>query len=341
MTRPLVALLCLPLAAACDRTPPPATHEHAAAAPAAVYQCSMHPQIVRSEPGICPICAMALQRVDQAASAALPVPDHAAVTLSPERQQAIGVTRAAVETRALTRTLRLAATVANDTALYEALVEYREAVRTRGALGRSTLREAGTGADALVRAAALKLRRLGLAERDLAALAEVDPTTLVLPGPQVWVYARVFEEDAGLVTPGLPLVVEDPATGRTYASTVFAVDPLVAPDTRTVRVRALVPTPDADLRPEAYVIATLHVPLGRALAVPREAVLDSGTRAIAFVASGDTLTPREVRLGRTADGWVEVLDGLAAGEEVVTSANFLIDSESRLKAALAAFGGTP
>jgi Cu(I)/Ag(I) efflux system membrane fusion protein len=87
------------------------------------------------------------------------------------------------------------------------------------------------------------------------------------------------------------------------------------------------------------VIATIQVPLGDRLAIPRAALLYAGARRLAFVVTDGThFDPREVTIGRTAGDWVEVLDGVAAGERVVTSANFLIDSESRVKAAVAAFG---
>jgi Cu(I)/Ag(I) efflux system membrane fusion protein len=343
-------LLLAPLVlGACDRDAPPA-HEHGGAADhaaedvaphQALYQCPMHPQIVRTEPGTCPICGMTLKRVDDLERGASTVAGRAPFVLSAERQQLIGVTRAPVEVRPLTREIRAAATVANDPALYAGLIEYREALRSRGVLRSTSLDEAVTGSDALVRAAALKLRRLGLGERDVAALASLDPTTFILPGPKVWVYARIFEDDAPLVKPGMPLRIEIPSEpGRTVTSTVFAIDPVVAPESRTVRVRALVATPDADLRPDAYVTAVFEVPLGEHLAIPRSAVLDAGARRIVFVVSDDgRFTPREVRLGRVADGYYEVLDGVAAGEQVVTSANFLIDSESRIKAAVGAFGG--
>lgn len=343
--RVLVLAMGLGLLAACDRTTPPPSHDHAGeTARAPVYQCPMHPQIIRHEPGTCPICGMTLQRVDDTGMGSLSVPGHAAFVLAPERQQAIGVTRAPVERRMLTREIRTAARVANDPSLYAALIEYREAARTRGALRSAALRDPAVGGDGLVRAAALKLRRMGIGERELAALADVDPTTFILPGSRVWVYAEVFEGDAPLVTPGMPVEVAVPSQpDRSYASTVFAIDPTVSPERRTVRVRALVPTPDASLRPDTYVTATFHVPLGEHLAVPRGAVLDSGRQRLVFVVSDDgRFTPREVTLGPAADGWIAVLDGVAEGEQVVTSANFLVDSESRLRSAVAAFGaGAP
>lgn len=338
----LVLVLALPLAACGDRpAEAPPTAPATASATGPVYQCAMHPQIVRHEPGTCPICGMALQRVDAGGHATheAAVPGRAGFTLSPERQQLIGVTRATVAVRPLVREIRTAATIANDPALYQTLIEYREAVRTRGAIRKSPLRETHDGAETLVAAALLKLHRLGIDERALAAIAGIDPTTLILPGPRAWVYAQLYEEDAPLVTPGTMMTVDVPSfPGRRLEAPVLAVDPLVNPISRTVRARALVATPAADLRPDTYVTATLRAPLGEVLAAPREAVLDSGTRRIVFVVADDRFTPREVALGRLAEGYYEVLGGLEAGEQVVTSANFLIDSESRFQAAVAAFG---
>jgi Cu(I)/Ag(I) efflux system membrane fusion protein len=120
---------------------------------------------------------------------------------------------------------------------------------------------------------------------------------------------------------------------------VAAVDPILSAASRTARVRARVATPDESLRLETFVHARIEVSLGELLAVPEEAVLHTGDHAVVFVVEGEgTFEPRSVRLGRDAAGYYEVLSGLAEGERVVTSANFLIDSESRFRAALAAFG---
>jgi multidrug efflux pump subunit AcrA (membrane-fusion protein) len=284
---------------------------------------------------------MTLQRVDDVGVES-GVPGHVAFTLPMERQQLIGVTQGTAEVRPLTRELRTAATVADDPGLYEAWIEYREALRTRGAL-RGGIQEGAASGDALVRAAALKLRRQGVGDREIATLAELDPTTFILPGARMWIYAQVFEEDAPLLRAGMPVSIEVPSEpGRTLTSAVLAIDPTVSPESRTVRVRALVNTPDAGLRPGTFVTATFDVPLGDRLAIPREAVLDAGMQRLVFVVTdGTRFEPRAVTLGRRADDFVEVLAGVAAGERVVTSANFLIDSESRLKAAVAAFGAAP
>jgi RND family efflux transporter MFP subunit len=157
------------------------------------------------------------------------------------------------------------------------------------------------------------------------------------------VYAQVYEHELGLVRVGQPVVVTVPSMpGRTYEARLVAIDPIIDPMTRSARVRALVATPEAELRPETFVQMTIDVPLGDRLSIPEDAVLDTGTRQIVFVASGEgTFEPRAVQLGLDAQGYYEVLGGLTEGEEVVTSANFLIDSESRFRSALTAARRVP
>lgn len=355
-----------------DRAPTEGEAPHAEPKARATYQCAMHPQIVAHEPGLCPICQMALQRIDEApapepvagsAASAVrsgdeehaasrreegesvvgAVPGRAPFDLSIERQQKIGVTRAPVETRALQVDVRAFGRVAYDPALYQAVVEYRGALRSRGRIGGGALPDARTGADSLVRAVELKLRQQGLSKAQIDAFASAprDPVELLLPGDAVWIYAQVHEHEAGLVAPGQAMTITaDSHPGRTFSATVAAVDSILDPTTRTLRVRALVPTPGADLRPESFVDAKIHVPLGEQLAVPEEAVLDTGDHRIVFVVKGEgRFEPRSVTLGRDAEGYTEVLAGLDPGEEVVTSANFLIDSESRFRSAVAAFHG--
>jgi Cu(I)/Ag(I) efflux system membrane fusion protein len=330
-------------------TMPAAEHAHTRAH-APRYQCSMHPQIVSDRPGTCPICHMDLQLVAEEPAAAEPasdVPGHAPFTLSTERRQLIGVTTATVERRKLDLVIRTVGKVAYDPDLYQAIVEYREARRARSTLADSPWREAQRGADDIVRAAAVKLRRSGLSEQQVAGLAhdDRDPVNLLLGGDTVWVYARVYEHEVDLVAPGQEIVVGTPSQPDvTYRAKVAAVDPILDAQTRTARVRALVTAPGGLLRPETFVHAMIHVPLGDdRLALPEGAVLHTGEHAIVFVVRGsarERFEPRSVRLGREAEGYYELLDGVAEGEQVVTSANFLIDSESRFRAALAAFSGS-
>jgi hypothetical protein len=270
------------------------------------------------------------------------IPGHAAFTLSPERQQLIGVKSEEVERRPLDVEIRTVGKVAYDPALYQAFVEYREALRARAELRDAASREARAGADGLIRAAALKLRQQGISEAQMREIAKDsrDPVNLLLPGKSVWVYGQVYEYEVELVRPGQEIVVTVPSLpGRTYRASVVAIDPILNAMTRSARIRALVATPDESLRPETFVHVTIHVPLGEKVAVPENAVLDTGEHQIVFVVAGEgRFEPRAVELGREAQGYYEVLSGVEPGERVVTSANFLIDSESRFRSALAAFG---
>ena len=109
--------------------------------------------------------------------------------------------------------------------------------------------------------------------------------------------------------------------------------------TRTVKVRIEFANPDGALKPGMYADVMLERPLGRVLTVPESAVMTTGTRSLVFVAhDGGRLEPREVKTGARVDGYFEIREGVQPGDQVVTQANFLVDSESRLKAALAGFG---
>jgi multidrug efflux pump subunit AcrA (membrane-fusion protein) len=269
------------------------------------------------------------------------VPGHAGFALSTERQQLIGVTRARVERRRLDSEIRAVGTVAYDPALYQAIVEYREALAARRELGEMAMDEARKGAEAIVRSATLRLRQLGVSDqqlRDVVATGR-NPVDLLLPSTTAWVYAQVYEYEMELVRPGQPVSITTPAQrGRTYSGRVIAIDPILNTTTRTARVRIQVPSADASLRPESFVQATIHVPSEDVVAVPADAVLPRGEEHLVFVVTGSgTFTPRIVQLGREAGRYYEVLKGLQPGDEVVTSANFLIDSESRFRSALAAF----
>jgi Cu(I)/Ag(I) efflux system membrane fusion protein len=120
---------------------------------------------------------------------------------------------------------------------------------------------------------------------------------------------------------------------------VTLIYPHLNAQTRTARIRIEVPNPDDELRPEMYVDAEIETGTpDRVVAVPESAVLDSGTRQAVLVDKGEgRFEPRAVKLGRRGGGYVEITEGVTEGEAVVTSANFLIDAESNLKAALKGF----
>jgi len=158
---------------------------------------------------------------------------------------------------------------------------------------------------------------------------------------QVWVQADIYESELTRVKVGTPAELTLGAyPGRTFKGRVAFLDPQVDPRTRTVRVRLDVPNPKGELKPEMFGEVIFRTQARKGLTIPVDAVLDSGTRKVVFVALGDgRFEPREVETGASLGESVEIRKGLAAGEAVITRANFLVDSESRLKAALAQMTG--
>ena len=156
----------------------------------------------------------------------------------------------------------------------------------------------------------------------------------------VWVLAEVYEQDIARVRPGQPATVRlDAWPGEDFAATVDYLYPTLDPATRTTRVRLQLPNPDGRLRPGQF--AQVALATGEAapvLAVPDSAVIDDGERQLVLLAEGEgRFRPQAVRTGRRDPEWIEILDGLEVGARVVVAANFLIDAESRLRAALAGF----
>lgn len=159
----------------------------------------------------------------------------------------------------------------------------------------------------------------------------------------VWVLIDVAERDLPQITVGTKVTIRPRGlAGRTFTGEVSLIYPHLMTQTRTARIRVELPNPDEALRPEMYVDAEIETGTpAPVLAVPESAVLDSGTRQAVLIDKGDgRFEPREVKLGRRGGGYVEITDGVAEGDAVVTSANFLIDAESNLKAALKGFTET-
>ena len=159
----------------------------------------------------------------------------------------------------------------------------------------------------------------------------------------VWVYAQVFQSDLGRIRRGDPVeVTVDAYPGKIFRGRVDSILPQVDANTRTARARLEFPNPGLKLTPGMYVNVVLKSLLGRQLVVPAAAIFHSGTRQLVFVSHGDgQFEPREVQTGPQVDEQVIILKGITAGEPIVTSANFLIDSESQLQAAAGAFTPPP
>jgi RND family efflux transporter MFP subunit len=153
---------------------------------------------------------------------------------------------------------------------------------------------------------------------------------------KIWVYADIFEYEAPYVHVGQAAQMQlSYMPGKTYRGKVTYVYPTLDPKTRTIKVRLEFPNPDYKLKPNMYANVKLKIDYGAQTLVPSEAVLNSGTKQVVFLAKPDGyFEPREIKIGDQFDGQTVVLAGLKPGQEIVESGNFLIDSESRLGAAM-------
>lgn len=256
--------------AAMKKEPAKAPAPHSGGKP--LYQCPMHPQIVRDQPGQCPICHMTLEKIeaseDAPAEKSAPTKgtQRAAFSLPEGRQQTIGVKTVVAKAGAKVKVLRLSGRVS------------------------------GGG-----------------------------------------VVAQLMEMDAGLVRSGQRATLRGPG-GQTLKATVSSVEGTLDSLTRSFGVFISPEEGASWLRNGVYCEAQVEISLGKGLVLPADAVLVTGDQAVLFVRKdGTRFEPRQVELGAQDTEWVEVLKGLKPGEEVVTGANFLIDSEARFKAAVEAY----
>jgi multidrug efflux pump subunit AcrA (membrane-fusion protein) len=157
----------------------------------------------------------------------------------------------------------------------------------------------------------------------------------------VWVVVEVYDRDLGRVRVGDSTTISHSGSTDRLQGRIAYIYPTVSAETRTTRARIEVNNSSMTLRPGMYADVAISKDGAATLAVPADAILDGGETQYAFVVTdGNNFVPRLVRLGVRGDDWVEVLSGLSAGNRVVTSANFLIDSESRLQAAISGMGQT-
>ena len=252
--------------------------------------------------------------------------------------------------------------------------EYLLARKSAAALQQSAVSGVADGAASLIAASKARLQQFDISESDIAKLDETgEPITeLTVTSPvagyiteknalpnmsvqqdtklytiadlsEIWVFAQVFQNDAGKIKPGDPAeVTVDAYPGKVFRGKVDYLLPQLDMATRTLPVRLVFSNPGLKLRPGMYVNVSLKLPLGQRLIVPDSAVFHSGTKNLIFAYAGDgNIEPHEVELGPHVGDQFVISKGVKAGEQIVTSANFLIDSEAQLAAAAGAFMPPP
>lgn len=374
-------------------SPPPQTAE--ATGGDQLWTCSMHPQVIQKEPGVCPICHMALEPLKAGPNTGHG--DHA-IQIDPAVVQNMGVRTETLSRGALRREIRAAGFLKEaEPNVHEInlrvsgwieklhadtegefieggapLFEFYSPEIHQALSELISLKNRGGHGDALANTAARRLELWGLTPKqiaDYAGRAEAPRTVTILSPAEghvlekmvsegagveagmtlfkivdhdlLWMDVALFEMDLPFVDLGQPIhatVEADP--GAELAGTLDFIYPHVDPATRTASARLAIPNPGMRLRPGMYATAHLDIVISEnALLVPREAILDTGARQTAFVALGDgKFELKDVEMGaQGSDGVVEVLSGLADGDAVVTSGQFLLDTESRLREAVRKF----
>lgn len=174
-----------------------------------------------------------------------------------------------------------------------------------------------------------------------ARIAPGEPLFEIADLDRVWIFADVYESELAFARIGAPAKVTlSYLPGRTFAGKVTFVTPSVDPMTRTAKVRIEIDNRDHSLKPDMFADVVIEEPMRSVTVVPDSAVISTGTRSVLFVVKdGGTFEPREVQTGTRSERFIEIRSGVEPGEKIATQANFLIDSESRLKAALAQMSG--
>lgn len=306
-----------------------------------LHKCKMGKCMIAMTPemaklGKCPHCGEDLGVIIKEAAPH----GYADVQLSPDKQKLIGIKTAPVIEQEMTKTIRTVGRIAYDPELYQAEEEFIQAFQAHQKAEQGNIPEIKEQAAQLVDSAKLKLKLMGLSDElieELQSAGKPDRSLLYSEkGGSVWLYAPIYEYEIPLVNVGDKVEAEIPAiSGRKFEGIIRSMDPVLDPNTRSVRVRAVLENPEGSLKPEMYVNVTLNIDIGKVLAVPEAAVFSTGERNVVFIEKMPGIfEPREITLGVKVKNYYEVKSGLAEGQKVVTSGNFLIDSESRLKAAL-------
>ncbi|MDO8700756.1 MAG: efflux RND transporter periplasmic adaptor subunit [Deltaproteobacteria bacterium] len=335
-----------------------------------------------------------------------------AVSVSPEKQQLVGIRTAVAEVRPLVKKIRTVGIVTYDETkvaqvftkvegwieklfvnytgklvekgqplftlyspdLVATQDEYLLALQAKESLASSSLQEIRAGSASLLEATRRRLSLWDISDEQIKELQRSRQLTRtltfyapssgfvikkdavqgmkVMPDKElytitdlsaVWVNADIYEFDLANVRLGQRATIAlSYFPGQTFSGKVTWISPVLEEKTRTTKVRLEFANRDFKLKPEMYANVEIEVDGGKKLAIPDEAVLDSGIRKIVFIDKGDgRYAPAEVKLGSKFDGYYEVLSGLSPGERIIASASFLLDSESRLKEAMGAMAGMP
>lgn len=329
------------------------------------YTCGMHPSVKVSPENYdkgdtkCPICFMPLTPAKQSGGHDEAWDENviSRVVIKARELQLAGIKTVAVKRQQLFKTIRAVGRVAYDPQMAIAQDEFISTLKSHEKSKQGNIPEIVERSKALLESSKRKLLLLGLNEKQIIGLEQTREvqTNLILPGEKMWIYGDVYEYELGWIKPGSYLTVRPLSlAGEEFFGEIVSINPVIDPQTRSVRFRALISNPNKKLKPEMYVdieiMSQYKDPEGNeeVLSIPKSAFLDTGRRKIVWVAKGDgQFEGRLVKIGPEAIGHAmgkprlyPVLGGLQEGERVVTRGNFLIDSQSQITGVVSSsYGG--
>lgn len=312
------------------------------------WTCSMHPEVKTDEQGSCPICNMKLIPVYEKEI------DEGSLYLNDRAIELAGIRMVPATKHHLYIVIRTVGKVAYDPELVVAQEEYLNALEMMKAIkgsGQVTVKRTAS----VIEKSKFKLRLLGMDESEIKKLTKTRrvETSLIIPENETWIYADVYESDISWIKKSQEVIVTTIAyPGEEFQGKIRSINPVLDARTRSVRLRIQLSNANRKLKPGMYMDVKIEARYSapkamehkggnaqKILAILKESVLDTGTRKVVWVYSGDgRFQPREVKLGPEGVFYHEdrslrcypVLNGLKENELVVTNGNFLIDSESQL-----------
>ncbi|WP_411821518.1 efflux RND transporter periplasmic adaptor subunit [Leptospira sp. 'Mane'] len=292
-----------------------------------LYTCPMHTEIRMKEPGNCPICHMTLVPVDSSSiqgTKQLIGDMENEISVSSQKQNLIGIKTEKVKRGSIEKQIRSSGRIAYDPDLFQTFSEYRE-----------VLNNPLISSPDIIRNLRSRFLKMGLTEGQIKTYAKKDPNLFLSGriGKQVLVFSQIYEKEIPLVKAGEKITVfADSFPEHMFGGNIESIDNLLDDKNRTLRVWSLVKDPNYLLKPEMFVEVRISQSKKDVLLIPEDSVSPTGTHEIVYIkTSEDRFSPRIVKTGFSSDGWVEVVEGLEEGETVASGANFLLDSEAKLK----------
>ncbi|OHD54006.1 MAG: hypothetical protein A2096_11260 [Spirochaetes bacterium GWF1_41_5] len=291
------------------------------------FTCSMHPSVKSDKPGKCPICGMELIPVFRG--------DGDKIIVDEKTRETIGIKSIKAAYMNLSKKIRLPGRVANDNDLYIAQQEYLtsyknlEKIRNNYSKGEELERF-----EKILQSSALRLKLLGFDEREITKLQNADSPdmNLIYPDKKAYVIAEIYENDLYLVKIGQKVMGTTPAfPSDIFNGIIRAIELALNQETRSAKARIEFDNTGNKLRLEMFITLEINIDMGKHLAVPKNALIDTGIRKVVYIDLGNgRYKMTEVKTGFAASDHIQILSGINEGDKIVTEGNFLLDSQSTM-----------